>query len=92
MVGQFKKAYLHRPVTILHFLTPARIQKCLTEFQNILASLTINHLQAESRIYQGIFLHIIPVRIIAPYIYKPIKILTQKRFHIHAPPQIYVHY
>ena len=30
MVGQFKKAYLHRPIKILHFLIPARIQKCLT--------------------------------------------------------------
>ena len=30
MVGQFKKAYLQRPVNILHFLTPAGIQKCLT--------------------------------------------------------------
>ena len=30
MVGQFKKAYLHRPIKILHFLTPARIQKRLT--------------------------------------------------------------
>ena len=31
MVGQFKKAYLHkRPIKILHCLTPARIQKCLT--------------------------------------------------------------
>ena len=30
MVGQFKKAYLHRSVKILHFSTPARIQKCLT--------------------------------------------------------------
>ena len=30
MVGQFKKAYLHRPIKILHFLTPAKIQKCLT--------------------------------------------------------------
>ena len=29
MVGQFKKAYLHRPIKILHFLTPARIQRCL---------------------------------------------------------------
>ena len=50
MVEQFKKGYLHRPITILHFFTPARTQKCLTEFQNILASLTINQLQAESRI------------------------------------------
>ena len=30
MVGQFKKGYLHGPITILHFLTPAKIQKCLT--------------------------------------------------------------
>ena len=29
-VGQFKRAYLHRPIKILHFLTPPRIQKCLT--------------------------------------------------------------
>ena len=29
MVGQFKKAYLHRPIKILFFLTTARIQKCL---------------------------------------------------------------
>ena len=26
MVGQFKKAHLHRPSKILHFITPARIQ------------------------------------------------------------------
>ena len=49
MVGQFKKAYLHRPIKILHFLTPAIIQKYLTHLQSILAFLTINHLQAESR-------------------------------------------
>ena len=30
MVGQFKKAYLHRPIKILDFLTPASSQKCLT--------------------------------------------------------------
>ena len=30
MVGQFRKAYLHRPIKILHFLTAARIQKYLT--------------------------------------------------------------
>ena len=30
MVWQFKKAYLHRPIKILRFLTPARIQKNLT--------------------------------------------------------------
>ena len=50
MVGQFKKVYLHRPIKILDFLTPARIQKYLTELQNILAFLTINHPQAELRI------------------------------------------
>ena len=32
-VGQFKKAYLQRPIKILHFLTSARIQKCLIELQ-----------------------------------------------------------
>ena len=30
MVGQFKKNYLHRPITILQNLTSARIQKYLT--------------------------------------------------------------
>ena len=30
MVGQFKKTHLHRPIKILQFLTPVRIQKCLT--------------------------------------------------------------
>ena len=55
MVGQFKNAFLHRPIKILHFLTPARIQKCLTKLQNMLAFLTVNHHQDESRICQGIF-------------------------------------
>ena len=50
MVGQFKKTYLHRPIKILYFLTPARIQKCLKKLQNILACLTINHLQVEAYI------------------------------------------
>ena len=27
-VWQFKNIYLHRPIKILHFLTPARIKKC----------------------------------------------------------------
>ena len=67
MIGQFKKAYLHRPIKILHFLTTARIQKCLIQLQNILAFLTINHLQTESWIQQGIFLHVILVRIIVPW-------------------------
>ena len=38
IIGQIKKAYLHRSINTLHFLT-----------QNILAFLTIKHLQAESR-------------------------------------------
>ena len=28
-VGQFKKANLHRPIKVLHFPKPVRIQKCL---------------------------------------------------------------
>ena len=32
-----KEACLHRPIKILHFPTPARIQKCLTSPENILA-------------------------------------------------------
>ena len=36
MVGQFKKSYLHTPIKILHFLTPAKIQTILTQLQNIL--------------------------------------------------------
>ena len=50
MVGQFKETYLHRPSNFLHFLSSAKIQKCLTELGNVLVFLTINHLQAESRI------------------------------------------
>ena len=64
IVGQYKKAYLQRTIKILHFLTPMKIQKCLTKLENILAFLTINHLQAESRRYQGIFIYVIPVNII----------------------------
>ena len=30
IVGQFEKVYLHKQIKILHFLTPARIQKYLT--------------------------------------------------------------
>ena len=69
MVGQFKKAYLQLPIKILHFLTPVRIQKCLTYLQNIVAFLTINHLQVESHIQEGIFLHVIPGRKIVPSLY-----------------------
>ena len=28
--GQFGKPYLHKSIKVLHFLTSARIQKCLT--------------------------------------------------------------
>ena len=66
VVGQLKEAYLHKPIKILHFLTPARIQKGLTYLQNILAFLTTNHPQDEPPIQQGIFLHVIPVHIIVP--------------------------
>ena len=68
MVGQFKKVYLHRPIKILQFLTLAKIQNCLTELKNILDFLTMRHLQTESRISQGIFLHVTPVRIIVPWL------------------------
>ena len=61
-----QKTYLHRPIKILHFLIPARTQKCLTKLQNILVFLTLNHLQADSGIQQGIFLHVIPVCVIVP--------------------------
>ena len=63
MVGQSKKPYLHRTIKILNFLASTRIQKYLTALQNILDFLTTNHLQAESRLQEAIFLHVIPVRI-----------------------------
>ena len=66
MVGQFEKAYLHRPIKVLQFLTPVRIQKCLTKLQKKKSFLIINYLQAEQRIQQGIFLRAIPVCIIVP--------------------------
>ena len=50
MIAQLKKTYLHKPIKILNFLTPVRIEKCLRNVQNILAILTINLVQAESRI------------------------------------------
>ena len=30
MIGLLMKTHLHRPIKILQFLTPGRIQKCLT--------------------------------------------------------------
>ena len=59
MVGHFKKTYLHGPIKILQFLTPARIQKRLTE-----ALLAIHHLTAESHMPFHVYLHVIPVCII----------------------------
>ena len=56
MVFQFEKAYLQTPIKFLHFSTPAKIQNCLMQIQNILAFLTVNHLPANSRIIQKIFL------------------------------------
>ena len=76
-----QKAYLYRPVKILHFLTPARVRKHLTYLQNILDFLTINHLQAESSILEGIFLHAIPFRIIARWLNQATGFVkTKKRF------------
>ena len=54
MVGQFKKAYLHRPIKILHFLTPARIQKCLTSkyssfFNNKPRAIWVAHIARDFR-------------------------------------------
>ena len=65
MVGQFKKICDN--------------EKSLTWLQNILAFLTINHLQAELRIEQGILLHVIPVCIIVPH-----DILKKIRKHVHV--------
>ena len=60
MTGRFMKTYLHRPINILEFLTFGRIQKYLTlKCFSFLSN-------APSRIKQGIFLHVIPVRIIVP--------------------------
>ena len=52
-----QKPYLHRPIKILHFLTSARIKKCLKT----------NQLQPQLRVAHittNFFLHVIPVRII----------------------------
>ena len=37
MIERLKKTQLPRPIKFLKFLTPARIQKCLTELQHVLA-------------------------------------------------------
>ena len=53
------KAYMYRPIKILQLLARARFQKVLTSLKNILALLTILHVQE-------IFLYVIPVRIMVP--------------------------
>ena len=63
MVWQVKKAYFHRPIKILHLLTP---KKMFNINSNYPAFLTINHLQTESQIQQGVFLHVIPIHILVP--------------------------
>ena len=82
MVGQFKKANLRRPIKILQFLILARTQKCFAELQNILAFLKINHLESESRILQGIFLHVILLRIIVPWYCSALTIAGAKKAHL----------
>ena len=45
MVGKFKKNHLYRPIKILLYLTPARIQKCIPYtlyLQDVLDFLTKN--------------------------------------------------
>ena len=49
-VGHLRKAYLPNPIKVLKFFTLVRIQKCLTQLQNVLTLLTINHVQAEPHI------------------------------------------
>ena len=51
------KIYLHKPIKILQLFSREKIQKFLTQLRNILAI-------SESRIYEEIFLHVIPVPII----------------------------
>ena len=68
MVGQLKKVYLQGPIKILHFPTPARTQKYLTQLQNTLAFLTIK--PSASWVVQEISLHVIPVRILVPRFYR----------------------
>ena len=46
------KTHLHKPTNIHQFLSREKIQKCLTELQNILAFLAITQMQAESRVEQ----------------------------------------
>ena len=58
---------LHKPIKVQQFLSRGKIQKCLTQFRNILAFSAISQPQTESYIYQGIFLHVIPVRYKVPW-------------------------
>ena len=60
------KTYLHRAIKIQQFLHPREFKKVEHNFKIIQLSITIHQLQAESRIEQGIYSHIIPVLIIVP--------------------------
>ena len=72
MTAQFMKIHLHRPMKAQRFLIPRKNQKCLSRLLNILAFLTISHLQVESCIEQGMFLHVIAARVIAPCYYEAV--------------------
>ena len=60
------KIHLHRPMKAQRFLIPRKNRKCLSRLLNILAFLTICHLQVEPCIEQGMFLHVIAVCFIVP--------------------------
>ena len=65
VIFKFQKPYLQTPFKILHFPTPGRIQKCLTKIQNILAFLTVNHVQ--SLAHNKECCYVIPVCIIVQW-------------------------
>ena len=58
MIGLFMKIYLNEPIKILQFLSRGKTshKKFVRKLRHILTFLIISHLQADSRIYQGIFL------------------------------------
>ena len=60
------KTYLHKLIKILQFFSRGVNQKFLSSLRNILTFSITSHLQAVSRIWQEIFLHVIPVHIIVP--------------------------
>ena len=60
------KTYLHKLIKILQFFSRGGNQKFLSSLRNILTFSITSHLQAVLRIWQEIFLHVIPVHIIVP--------------------------